>query len=120
MIFYLTHRSSALAEQRGVKKAAFLKASRRGFAKRLERAEFLPAVLLFLVLLLQLWVRIENISVRYDLERERSVSLKLDSELRQLRLDYAYVTRHNYLKDKAFDQLALAPRAPSEVRILRR
>lgn len=123
MLYFLNHRSSSslrrqtsrerIAGDRRKKRNIFIKSGVRS-------AELVPASILFVVLFFLLWVRIENVSIHYNLESERSKSLNLDSQLRQLRLDYAYLTRHNYLKEKAREELALVSRNPEDLRILRR
>lgn len=123
MLYFLNPRSSTLIkEQRLYARVSGdrRKKSNKLNSGRVKAAEFVPAIILFSSILFLLWLRIENISLQYDLESEHSRSLELDSQLRQVRLDYAYATRHNYLKEKAESELGLVSRNSQEVRILRK
>lgn len=123
MLYFLNYRnSSSLRAQKSYSRHSGDRRKRKNIFVRshISPAEFVPALILFTVLFFLLWVRIENVTIHYNLEAERSQSLNLDSQLRQLRLDYAYLTRHNYLREKAQQELALVSRNPEDVRILRR
>lgn len=123
MLYFLNPRSAALLKEQKLRPrfAGELRArSNRLNGPGVGAGELVPALILFSAILFLLWLRIENISLQYDLESQHSRSLELDSQLRQVRLDYAYETRHNYLKEKAESELGLVSRNSQEVRILRK
>jgi hypothetical protein len=79
---------------------------------------FLAPSLLFSVILFQLWVRLTHLEHGYRLEELRSVSLKNDAQLREKRLEYAYYTRPDLLRELARQRLALEPLQPQRIRSL--
>ncbi len=81
------------------------------------RALVMPVVL-FLVLAVQLWLRVESISKGYEVEELRRVALRNDTELRELRLEYALLVRPGELAERARIKLGMTDLAPQRVRKL--
>lgn len=77
-----------------------------------------PPLVLFSVLMFQLWVRISIISAGYEIERLRADAIRNDALLRQLKLERALVTRPSRLTDEAGRRLRLEPTPPNRIRTL--
>ena len=75
-----------------------------------------PALLVFLALVLEVWVRITILHTSYELEEVRSAALKSDARLRQLRFEIAQMTSPQELRVRAKDELGLKDTAPQRIR----
>lgn len=84
--------------------------------RSLKHRQIIPAVLLFIALAAQLWVRITIIEKGYSLEKLRETALENDIRLRQLRLDYAYLTRPMVLTERAKKELRMESLVPQRIR----
>lgn len=82
------------------------------------RFRLIPGIFLFIVLALQLWVRISTIEKGYELEKLRETALKNDVRLRQLRLELAYTARPAELIKRANHELGFVALAPQRIRKL--
>ena len=87
-------------------------------ANQSRKSRYAMPLALFFVLLMQLWVRVNIISLGYELEALRASALKNDSELRRKRLELAYMTRPDLLRKRALSELGMVPLAPQRVRWL--
>lgn len=77
-----------------------------------------PAVMLFLVLCFQLYVRIGIIEEGYALEARRNQALSQDQALRQYRMQYAFLTSPQRLSLAARERLSMVPTRPQQLRRL--
>ena len=84
----------------------------------LRRAGILPAIVLAIVLVLQLWVRLESIHAGYRLEGLRSQALKNDARLRELRFELAALSSPVAVETEAKSRLGFVSPAPQNVRRL--
>lgn len=78
----------------------------------------LPGVFLFLVLVAQLSVRLQITEYSYELEQTRTEALRKDTQLRKLRLELAYVSRPQALRNEAEVRLGLVKTLPQQLRTL--
>ena len=74
------------------------------------------AGMLFLVLLLQIWIRVEIIQAGYRLEEVRTAALKQDAQLRELKFEYAAKASPSVVRDRAQKELGLRPMLPQAIR----
>ena len=65
--------------------------------------EFWPGLLLFVALVSQLWVRLMIVQRGYELEGVRKAALENDGELRQLKAEYALLSRPVRIQEKAVE-----------------
>lgn len=72
--------------------------------------------MLFVVLAIQLGLRIYITERGYEIERMRMIALSNDTELRELDLAYALKTRPNELAKLAKTRLEMEPLTPSQIR----
>lgn len=84
--------------------------------QRIRRRELAAAIFLFVTLLGQLVIRLELIEKRYELGELRAEALKRDSELRQLRFQYAELTRPSISELRAEVDLSMTPTTPQQLR----
>ena len=92
----------------------------RGLKQRHTFSKYIVPLTLFVVLLLQLWVRVNIIQSGYELEALRSNALKNDAYLRHKRLELAYLARPDVLRKRAAIELKMVPLAPQRVRWISR
>ena len=71
---------------------------------------------LFCVLATQLSLRLVITDKGYEIERMRMIALNNDSDLRDLRLMYAYQTRPTEVIKLAEQRLGMVPLQPSQIR----
>ncbi len=91
--------------------------ARRDFAPRMLHArDMLLPMGLFVVLVLQLWVRMSFVGQGYRLEELRQKALNNDARLREQRLEYAMLTRPDGLRKQARNQLQMIVLEPQNVR----
>lgn len=95
----------------------------RGNSSSIERDQartrvMAPAVTLFIVLCLQLGVRIAIIAQGYQLEAMRNQLLENDKSLRHYRLQYAVKTSPERLAGEARQRLGMIPSRPQQLRKL--
>ena len=74
------------------------------------------SALLFLVLLAQLSIRVQILDTGYDIESVRTELLHSDTEYRELRMKYAFVSRPSSLGNKAQSDLGLNTTVPQRLR----
>lgn len=73
-------------------------------------------VMLFVVLCCQLVIRLEIIERGYAIERLRPVVVKNDGRLRELRFEYARLTRPATLLERSRAELGFAETTPERIR----
>ncbi len=81
-------------------------------------ARIIPASLIFLALITELWVRIEILRTGYVLETFRASALKNDVLLRDLNSQYALYTSPARISNRAQENFSLRPTTPQRVRRL--
>lgn len=86
------------------------------YRERFHRREIAAAIFLFVTLLVQLVIRLELIGRRYELGELRAEALKHDSELRELRFEYAALTQPSKLEARAAGELSMMPTVPQQLR----
>ena len=86
-------------------------AIRRSIRERQSRMafaiHFVPALLLFLTLVFQLWIRVGIIEASYALESTRQSAVNKDAEVRKLRSDLAVLTSPRILAERAKKELGM-------------
>lgn len=80
---------------------------------------YLPGLILFAVLVFQLTVRLTIISQSYEIESLRGVALAQDQKLRELKLQYAYITSPQRLQNLAEQKLGMQELKPQQMRMLK-
>lgn len=78
--------------------------------------ELCAAVVLFVVLGTQLFVRLSVIQACYKLESLRKEALVADADLRELRLMYAWKTQPSTMVARSRASLNMEPSTPSQIR----
>lgn len=86
--------------------------------KKLRMRHFFAPMLLFVVLVIQLSVRICILEKGYRLEELRRETLQNDAHLRQRRLDYAFMSRPTNLARSAERRLGMTNLTPQQIRKL--
>lgn len=79
--------------------------------------KFLPPLFLFFALLVQLIIRVEILKVGYDLASLKNNALEGDSSLRELKMQFAVVSRPEVLERQAL-KIGLKQIHPQQVRVL--
>jgi len=80
------------------------------------RLQFSAAFFLLAVLVLKVWVRIENTNYGYVLAKEKQVTVDLDMQRRELELQLSVMERTDNLTQKAKKQLGLVSLNPAQAR----
>ncbi len=91
-------------------------AQRRSADRRTSKL-FLP-VLLFIVLLAQVWVRITILNSSYELEQIRQTLVSNDERLRAVRLDWSMKSSPNAIRIQAKRNLNMIPLTPQFIRTI--
>jgi len=78
--------------------------------------QYIPPLVLFVCLLLQLTVRLQSLKSSYLVEELRQHALNKDAELRQVQFEYAALTSPNNLLKLAGEKLSMTKLAPQNMR----
>jgi|GEM_PF-6867020 len=77
-----------------------------------------PAMLLFMAIAFQLFIRISILEHGYEIAKVREQALNNDTNLREARGDYAALARPQRLYARASTELGFKPSHPSFVRVV--
>lgn len=80
------------------------------------RSKLLLPVLLFCVLLAQVWVRITILNSSYELQQIRQSLIQNDERLRAARLDWSMKSSPNAIRIQAKRNLGMVPLTPQFIR----
>jgi hypothetical protein len=80
------------------------------------RMQFCAALFLLSVLVLKVWVRIENTNYGYILAKEKQVTVDLDMQRRELELQLSVLERTDNLTHRARKQLGLVSLNPAQAK----
>jgi len=86
----------------------------------MKTARLFSALFLFTALLVQLVVRIEVTQKTYSIEKVRQNALQNDMELRDLKLNYAWLTSPGQIARRASETLGMVSTDPGDVVTIQR
>lgn len=80
------------------------------------RMQFFAALFLLAVLVLKVWIRIENTNLGYVLAKEKQNTVDFDMQRRELELQLSVLERTDNLTHRAKKQLGLAALNPAQAK----
>jgi cell division protein FtsL len=93
-------------------------AGRRTFSRAIRKRDIVVPAILFVALICQLTVRVSTLQHHYELQSLREEALARDRQIRQLKLDYAYLSRPQRLEQRATQELGMIKLPPQRIRIV--